>query len=64
VYNRTRRKAETLAVNGAQMADRIADIRRGEALITMLADDPGGGALSALGRNPIHISEQDQPRTI
>jgi 3-hydroxyisobutyrate dehydrogenase-like beta-hydroxyacid dehydrogenase len=71
VYNRTHSSAEALAAKGAQVAKRVADACRGEVLITMLSDDLAvenvifnAGALSALGRNPIHISEQDQPRTI
>jgi 3-hydroxyisobutyrate dehydrogenase-like beta-hydroxyacid dehydrogenase len=64
VYNRTGSKAEVLAREGAQVADKVADACRGGALITMLADDAAvegvvfgdGGALSALGRNKIHIS--------
>jgi len=40
VYNRTRSKAEALAREGAQIADRVADACQGEILITMLADDP------------------------
>jgi 3-hydroxyisobutyrate dehydrogenase-like beta-hydroxyacid dehydrogenase len=64
VYNRTRGKAETLAREGAKVADRVADACRNDVLITMLADDAAvegvvfgdGGALSALPRNAIHIS--------
>src|ERR1700730_11277033 len=64
VYNRTRSKAEALAREGAQVADRVADACKGDALITMLADDAAvesvvfgnGGALSALRRDAIHIS--------
>jgi 3-hydroxyisobutyrate dehydrogenase-like beta-hydroxyacid dehydrogenase len=64
VYNRTRSRTEALAAKGAQVADRVADACRGEALITMLSDDAAveevvfgeGGALSALAGNTIHIS--------
>jgi 3-hydroxyisobutyrate dehydrogenase-like beta-hydroxyacid dehydrogenase len=64
VYNRTRAKTEALAREGAQVADRVADACRGEALITMLADDAAvegvvfgdGGALSVLRGDAIHIS--------
>jgi 3-hydroxyisobutyrate dehydrogenase-like beta-hydroxyacid dehydrogenase len=64
VYNRTRGKAEALAHEGAKVADRIADVCGGDALITMLADDAAvenvvfgeGGALSALRRDAVHIS--------
>src|ERR1700733_10438217 len=59
VYNRTRGKVETLAREGAQIADRVADACQGEILITMLADDPAvegvvfgdRGAHSALRRD-------------
>jgi 3-hydroxyisobutyrate dehydrogenase-like beta-hydroxyacid dehydrogenase len=64
VYNRTRGKAEALAREGAQVAERVADACHGDVLITMLSDDAAvedvvfseGGALNALGRNAIHIS--------
>src|SRR3984885_13055347 len=64
VYNRTRSKVETLAREGAQIAERVADACQGEVLITMLADDPAvegvvfgdRGAHSALRRDAIHIS--------
>ena len=64
VYNRTRGKAETLAREGAQIADCVADACQGEFLVTMLADDPAvegvvfgeRGALSTLRRDAIHIS--------
>jgi 3-hydroxyisobutyrate dehydrogenase-like beta-hydroxyacid dehydrogenase len=64
VYNRTRGKAEALAREGAQVADKVADACHGDGLITMLADDAAaegvvfgdGGALHALGHNTIHIS--------
>ena len=39
VYNRTRGKAEALAREGAQVADKVADACHGDVLITMLADD-------------------------
>ena len=39
VYNRTRSKAEALAADGAEIADRPSETCRGEAVITMLADD-------------------------
>ncbi len=45
VYNRTRAKAETLAAEGARVAERIADACQGEILITMLADDAAVEAL-------------------
>jgi 3-hydroxyisobutyrate dehydrogenase-like beta-hydroxyacid dehydrogenase len=39
VYNRTRAKAEPLAAEGAQLAERVADACRSEIVISMLADD-------------------------
>ena len=64
VYNRTHGKAEALAREGAQVADKVADACRGDVLITMLADDAAvervvfgeDGALHALRRGAIHIS--------
>lgn len=64
VYNRTRSKAEALAKDGAQIAERPADACRGDALITMVADDAAleavvfgeGGVLAALGANTVHVS--------
>src|SRR5258708_39194885 len=64
VYKRTRGKAEVLAREGAQVAERVADACHGDVLITMLSDDAAvegvvfgdGGALHALARNAVHIS--------
>src|SRR3979490_3381153 len=64
VYNRTRSKAETLAREGPQVADRAADACQGEVSITMPAGHPAlegvvfgdRVALSALRRHAIHIS--------
>src|ERR1700674_5102704 len=64
VYNRTRAKAEALAREGAQIADRVADACHGDVLITMLSDDAAvegvvfgdGGALQTLRPDAIHIS--------
>ena len=39
VFNRTRSKAEILASDGAVVVDRPSEACRGDALITMLADD-------------------------
>ena len=39
VYNRTRRRAEALAADGAEVAERPAGTCRGEAAVTMLAGD-------------------------
>jgi len=64
VYNRTQSKAQALLDRGAHPATRIADACRGEAVITMLANDEAveevvfgdGGVLASLGRSSIHIS--------
>ena len=64
VYNRTRGKAEALAAEGAQVAERIADACQSEILITMLADDAAveavlfgdGGIGQSLAAGAIHVS--------
>ena len=64
VYNRTRRKAEALAAEGAQIAEQPSDACGGDALITMLADDAAvedvmfgaGKGIAALGPNTVSIS--------
>jgi 3-hydroxyisobutyrate dehydrogenase-like beta-hydroxyacid dehydrogenase len=64
VYNRTRAKAELLAKEGAELAESIAGACRGEAVITMLADDAAvesvmlgeGGVLQSLAAKSVHIS--------
>jgi 3-hydroxyisobutyrate dehydrogenase-like beta-hydroxyacid dehydrogenase len=64
VYNRTRSRAEALAVEGAVIAFRPADACSGEVVITMLADDQAvegvvfgaDGILAALGPGKAHIS--------
>ncbi|HEX4709294.1 NAD(P)-dependent oxidoreductase [Phenylobacterium sp.] len=64
VYNRTRGKAEALAAQGAKVAANVADACRGEAVITMLANDRAvedvvfgdGGVLANLSPCAIHIS--------
>jgi 3-hydroxyisobutyrate dehydrogenase-like beta-hydroxyacid dehydrogenase len=64
VYNRTRAKVERLAAQGARPAAAIEEACRGEAVITMLADDGAvegvvygdGGILASLGRGAIHVS--------
>lgn len=64
VYNRTPSKMKGLTEQGARPADQVRDACRGEAVITMLADDGAvesiafgdGGAIGALGRGAIHIS--------
>jgi 3-hydroxyisobutyrate dehydrogenase-like beta-hydroxyacid dehydrogenase len=65
VWNRTREKAEPLREAGALIADKIGDVCRGDAVITMLADDQAvenvvcrpHGILDSLEPNKgIHIS--------
>ena len=65
VYNRTRRKAETLTAAGARVADSPADACRGaEAVVTMLADDRAveqvvlseNGIAASLPSRAIHVS--------
>lgn len=64
VYNRTRTKAEALASQGAKVAVCIADACRGDAVMTMLADDAAvegvvyaeGGVLDTLPKGATHIS--------
>ncbi|CAH2401337.1 NAD(P)-dependent oxidoreductase [Mesorhizobium escarrei] len=64
VYNRTRGKAESLVNKGAHSAANLSEACRGEAVITMLADDHAvesvvygdGGLLSSLRKGATHIS--------
>jgi 3-hydroxyisobutyrate dehydrogenase-like beta-hydroxyacid dehydrogenase len=64
VYNRTAGKAQALVEQGARLAARVADACRGDAVITMLADDNAvedvlsgeGGVLRNLGRSTVHVS--------
>jgi 3-hydroxyisobutyrate dehydrogenase-like beta-hydroxyacid dehydrogenase len=64
VYNRTPGKAPGLIDRGAHLAARAADACRGEAVITMLADDDAvegivfgaGGVLRSLGQRTVHVS--------
>jgi 3-hydroxyisobutyrate dehydrogenase-like beta-hydroxyacid dehydrogenase len=64
VYNRTPSKVEALVARGAHAAARVADACRGDAVITMLADDAAlesivfgdEGVIASLGRGAIHIS--------
>lgn len=64
VYNRTPSRAQGLIDRGARLAGRVADACRGDAVITMLADDGAvesivfdeGGALKSLGKGAIHVS--------
>ncbi|MFL5253278.1 MAG: NAD(P)-dependent oxidoreductase [Rhodopila sp.] len=64
VYNRTRSRAEALAEAGAVVAETPAEASAGEAVFTMLADDPAveavtfgpHGIIQGLGKNHVHIS--------
>jgi len=64
VYNRTPGKAQALVAQGARHAVRVADACRGDAVITMLADDGAvegfvfgeQGVISTLAKGAIHIS--------
>jgi 3-hydroxyisobutyrate dehydrogenase-like beta-hydroxyacid dehydrogenase len=64
VYNRTPSKAQALVGHGARYAAQVADACRGEAVITMLADDHAveslvfgdAGVIKNLARGAIHIS--------
>jgi len=64
VYNRTRSRADALAVEGAVVATTIADASRNPIVITMLADDRAleevvfgnGNLLESLARGAIHVS--------
>src|ERR1700694_539069 len=64
VHNRTSGKAQVLMAQGALYAAHVADACRGDAVITMLADDHAvesvvfgdAGVISSLRRGAIHIS--------
>jgi 3-hydroxyisobutyrate dehydrogenase-like beta-hydroxyacid dehydrogenase len=65
VWNRTREKAESLRAAGAHVADTVGDACRGDAVITMLADDAAvnrvvctaHGILDSLAPNKgVHVS--------
>ncbi len=64
VYNRTRAKAEALATQGAKAAAGVSDTCRGDAVITMLANDYAvenvvlgdEGIIASLPAGAIHIS--------
>jgi len=64
VYNRTRAKSEALAAHGATAAASVSEASRGEAVITMLADDHAveaavlgkGGIVDSLAPGALHIS--------
>jgi 3-hydroxyisobutyrate dehydrogenase-like beta-hydroxyacid dehydrogenase len=64
VYNRTRERAEAVRKDGATVAASVAEACRGEAVLTMLADDTAveavvfgeSGILKSLARSRPHIS--------
>jgi 3-hydroxyisobutyrate dehydrogenase-like beta-hydroxyacid dehydrogenase len=64
VYNRTPAKAEALVAEGAKAAAGVADACRGDAVITMLANDEAvegvvigdGGVIASLAAGTIHVS--------
>jgi 3-hydroxyisobutyrate dehydrogenase-like beta-hydroxyacid dehydrogenase len=64
VYNRTPNKAQALVDRGAHSARQVADACRGDAVITMLADDGAvedvvfgkGGVLQCLREGSVHVS--------
>lgn len=64
VYNRSSGKAQALSALGASVATRVSDACRGEAVITMLANDEAvqsvvfddGGILASAGTGTVHIS--------
>jgi 3-hydroxyisobutyrate dehydrogenase-like beta-hydroxyacid dehydrogenase len=62
LFNRTAGKAEELAALGGKLARDIAEVCKGEAIFTMLANDEAvesvvhGGILENLPRGAIHIS--------
>ncbi len=64
VYNRTPSKAQGLVEQGARAAAAVADTCRGDAVVTMLADDSAvegvvfseKGVIGSLGKGAIHVS--------
>jgi len=64
VYNRSPEKAAPLVALGAKSAEHLADACRGDAVVTMLADDPAvesvvfgeGGIEATLAPGALHIS--------
>jgi 3-hydroxyisobutyrate dehydrogenase-like beta-hydroxyacid dehydrogenase len=64
VYNRSPGKADALVAQGAKAAANIADASRGDAVITMLANDDAvesvvlgrGGVIDSLPKGALHIS--------
>lgn len=64
VYNRTAKKADALVAKGARLAKTPADACKGDAVVTMLADDAAleevafgeQGILANLGAGAVHVS--------
>jgi 3-hydroxyisobutyrate dehydrogenase-like beta-hydroxyacid dehydrogenase len=64
VYNRTRAKSEALAAKGAKIAEKPAGACKGDAVMTMLANDDAvehvvtasGGIIDELAKGALHIS--------
>jgi 3-hydroxyisobutyrate dehydrogenase-like beta-hydroxyacid dehydrogenase len=64
VYNRSAEKTRALVEQGAHVAARVADASKGDAVISMLADDDAvesvafgdAGVVASLGRNAVHVS--------
>jgi 3-hydroxyisobutyrate dehydrogenase-like beta-hydroxyacid dehydrogenase len=64
VYNRTREKAEPLVKLGAKVAGSVAEACKGDAVISMLADDAAvknvvlgeGGVVASLAKGAVHVS--------
>jgi 3-hydroxyisobutyrate dehydrogenase-like beta-hydroxyacid dehydrogenase len=64
VYNRTRSKVDALVAQGAKAADSVSGACRGDAVMTMLANDDAvedvvfgpGGIIYNLGASAIHVS--------
>jgi 3-hydroxyisobutyrate dehydrogenase-like beta-hydroxyacid dehydrogenase len=64
VYNRTRSKLGALVAQGAKAATDVAEACRGDAVVTMLANDEAvesvvlgeGGIIASLAANAVHIS--------
>ena len=64
VYNRSAEKTRALVEQGAHAAARVAGACKGDAVISMLADDDAvesvafgdAGVVASLGRNAVHVS--------
>jgi len=70
VHNRTREKAVALVAKGAILAASVVDACRGDAVLTMLANDEAveavvygeKGVLASLAKGAVHVS--DQPKIV